>query len=533
MADELSMQTHSRKTFIQSLPSTCRALGSFAAVTAVVAMTFAASTSHADGVLSTDFVFQMNNQLLQTPDLDLSKLLNGSAVIPIDDVVVAGEAPINVSGISVTLNYKVATPYQYPKLGTEINLASTNISGTVNIAKLAVDAEGDRMQNGNLVHWKVNGLCTDIVVSLPSGNAKMTGALDLLVGADGLPTLTVPWFQMNWTDGAWVVQSMNCSGANNFFFRAKIGIEAYLKSSSDFAAQFKTAIDKKASDYQTTARTKLLAPISVNVGAAGLTAVLKPAKIISLAGEQFQVRGVMDLTFASGTYKKSVALTEASSLPTQTGFTLSLPKTFLASFNSMAYASGFYNIEKKGSEISSFQSLRTSNTALSIVWTEVTHVPMTRDFIFDFSPTDIPSLSSVAWDGNTSLYGSVDLPLSINTWVQNPTGSSYTRFNDLTTPISATYVLSFTQETAGPTLNIAFSKFDLKILAFWNQAYVTANPDYNSTFDAASIGTSLTSSMTTTPTQMLIGSFAVTSALSLKPSAFRKTGNWLLLDMTP
>jgi hypothetical protein len=483
----------------------------------------------ADATLSSDFVLQLNNSIFEAPQFALKNILVAEDLrVQLPDLVVQDLLPVSVSGIEFKLNYKFETAADYPLLGSEVAVASTEFGGMLNIAKLHVDGEVHQNHGGIEVIGHLNATCTDIQVELLPGKAKAVGSVLVQIDAAGKPTLTVPWFDVSWPEDAWVVRAVTCTGAEGFDYKLKEELIKYLKNSASFASQFKSFIDSTAADYQTLLRSTFAQPIEFSLGIPGVKSRLRADRIEALRGDRFQLRGVVDFAFESSTYNEDVKLTANSELKSQSGFTLALPNEFVGAFSDLSYRTGHQSMRRQGAEMTAFKSFREDSFAVSIAWPELGWYPKEMDFRFDFKTALKPKFGPLKSDGAGALIGGMTTNVKVDVWAQEFTSQMrYHKFGQFSSPVAAQYALSIGKDALGePTLELAFSDLALTLAYAWDPTFTPRNPSVG----VELIGDTLRKSLLATPTSFSIGHFNVHENLTLKPSAFRQTGPWLLLD---
>ena len=488
---------------------------------------FVATPARADGVVASDFVFQLDNSVFQSEQFNLASLLEGSPIVTFPDLVIQDRVPIEVSGIQAQLNYKFHAASTYPVLGAQVAIASQEISADLTIAKIHVDAVTEEIVNGITVIGRVKGTCSNVKVKLRAGVAKAYGAVAVLVDQQGLPKVSVPWFHVEWPANAWDVGTLNCTGARGFDKKVKPGLENYLKDSSTFLPQFKTYIDDQVAFIQAGIRDWFLAPIEVPLGIRGTKTLIYPKRIEALKGPKFQVRGTLEHAFENAIFNDRVELEESSGLPVQTGFSLALPNGFLKAMSDMAYRSGFYNLRKMGSEMQGFRDFRDSGVAVAVVWPELGWYPKEMDFAFDFLPAGQPVVGQVSADSSGGLVGPVQGDLKVNVWSQEfSTEVKYRKFGQFLSPIHSSVRFSVMDVGGTPKLHMGFPALGMDLSYAWDPTY----PVRNDSVDSVTIRDSVRDSFMKDGLSFDLGKLPLNEKLILAPSGFRQSGNWLLLD---
>lgn len=166
---------------------------------------------------------------------------------------------------------------------------------------------------------------------------------------------------------------------------------------------------------------------------------------------------------------------------------------------------------------------------MSVAWPELGWYPKEMDFNFDFLAATKPQVGAVSADGNKSLVGQIAGDLKVGVWAQEFTPEmNFHKFGQFQTPVAAMYSLSIGQDLNGaPALLLGFSSLNVQLSYVWDPAFTPKN----STVAVETIGNAIKDALIESPTSFPLGTFSVHDGLTLKPSGFRQTGKWLLLDM--
>lgn len=516
-----------RATIVQSLDkiSNICSIGSMLAVGIVLAIPMSV---RADGIVSTDFVLQLDNSVFQTPDYAFKKLLVAPPVINLPDQIIQDQAPVHVTGIQAELKYDFETATEYPVLGAETTIATKSITGRIKIAKIDVDANIVINDGGATAIGRLKATCTDVVVTLKPGKAQALGSIAILLDTEGQPLIKIPWFQVRWSEDAWQVGDVNCTGARNFGVRAKKSLMDYFKKSEAFAPQFKSFIEETAAKQQIKIREFLQTPVDLNLGLARTNVKAYPQRLEMVSGDRFQLRGRIDFAFESGILNETKALALSASVPTQKGFALMLPEGILKAVNEMAYRTGYYTTRRMGSAIAAFQKFRDSGLAVSFVWPELGKYPKEMDFIFDFHGDTQPQLLSFDSNAGGALIGRVLASLRVSVWAQKfSLPVEYSRMGVFETPVQADYQLSFQPHATGSKLQISFATLDANLSYVWDPTY---KPEADSV-DTETLASEIKNGFLKEPLSFEVDAFPLTPSLRLRASGLRRTNGSLILDL--
>ena len=485
------------------------------------------------GVVRSDFAFQLDNAVFDSPEFDFVPRLRGEDTVTLPDTVVQAEAPVLVKGITANVKYKLNAGSKKVFIGAEHMIASEELGARLNINSISVDAIVERIVDRVRVRSRVQGACSNIKIELNPGKARLIGIVKTSVDAQGLPEVSVPWFEITWAPDAWTVAPFSCSGTGGLEEAIRTGLTNYLKDARAFSNEFKKAVAAKMASVQSEVQGWFLKAKPVSIGIRDVSVVLYPKAIVKARGERFQVRGEIHFLFASKTLNETVDVRGAA--PSGAGFasesySLWVPEGLIGALNDFAYRSGLYNLRRMGNEIAAFKTLRESWFSRAFVWPELGNFPDNADFLFDFLAGSRPRISAITDAGDGSLKTNLSGDIRVQTWAPDDKAKSYEKFVQFATPVSGEARVGLSpRESGGADLSIVFATLGLELSYEWDATYAR-NRLMNSSIGASTIQGELTKSLTTDGFTFSMSPLSLTSAMALSPFALGKTQGWLRID---
>lgn len=481
--------------------------------------------SLADGEVTTDFVFQLDNSVFQ--EFDYLKRLQGHEVFAFPDTTVGGEVPASITGVSAEVAYKLKAASEQIVLGADQALVSESISLNARIGRIAVDAVVNRWVGDTLIQAHVRGSCENIPLVLQAGKAQLMGSIRTGIDASGLPTLSVPWLQTQVSPDGWIVGEFSCQGPEGFKALVQQGLMTYLSDVNGMTAALKSFVDGRVARYQAELRASFLAPRPYDVGIKNLKVTMTPMRIQNLSGDKFQLVGRLAFVFMNPALNETISLGSGGQVPkTLNLHSLLISGDFLNAMNNMAYKAGIYVYRKRGQEIAGFRNLLNSRFIQFFVWPELGYFAGNAEFLFDVIASERPRMSrpTDARDGSVLL--NVKGSVSVLTWAPFQTGfEPMVSFN---TPVSGTYRLWLEQAAEGAVLRATFTQLSLRVSAAWDGTY-SQNRLHNSYISASSIQGGVSDSLQSDGFSFPLGHLNL-GGLSLTPVSLGLEGGWLNID---
>lgn len=500
-----------------------------AITTAVVLTALSVQQANADGVVSSDFIFQMSNAFFQAPEYDFSQDLAQTETVSLPDTVVQDLLPVTVSGISATVSYALNSSASHFALGSNFTLTSNQVSVAINIHQISVNGWVVQNVGGITVRAYVQGSCSNIPVTLAPGQASVTGVVATGVDNTGLPLLTLSSLDAEWNQNSWSVGQFSCTSTAGLQDRVISGLKSYLANPAGFQAQLGAMVSQRLTQYQATLRTAFLQSKTIPINLKGIQLTLTPQAIINLQGDSFQVHGQLAFTFPSTTVNQQNSVVVASAAPaSMTGYSLMVPEGLVAALNKMAFLTGDETYRQPGQGIAAFKNFLQNGFAEFFVWPELLYYSSQTAFLFDFFTSKVPTLSALTDQKNGTLLGKIAGELDVTMWA--PIRKAYVKMVDFVAPMTGTYQLSFSDgaQSSEVNLNMTIKKMDMNLSANYDSAYqqYLRNPY----IDVGTLQSNVLASAVSENLQVPIQSLQMTSVLSLVPSGLSLQGSWIAIN---
>lgn len=482
---------------------------------------------YANGVVKSGFVFQVNQAVFDAPEFDLSSRLTGEEPISAPDTVFQDEAPVTVSGITGSVAYKLKTASTKLVLGGDTPLVSEDITAHLLIRQVSVDAVIERVVSGIVLRVHFQGMCENIPLVLPTGKGKVTATVRSGIGADGLPTVAVPGFQIDWAPDSWVIGDFNCTGFDGFKDKVQAGLRSTLRDSSKLGSGLQNAVQSKIVELQAQLQAWFLTPRPMDTGFAGIKFTLFPKSIANLTASGFQLQGDLAFEFPSAVVNESV---DAGPVGATSGvlsdYALVVPDALLTQLNLMSYKTGSYLLRKKGQDVAAFKSFQSNGLAQMFVWPEISRFSSTDPFYFDLSAQSLPKLSAIKDNGKGELNGSLSGDIAVMTWSPK-SKTEFEKMVNFTTPFSGAYRMWI--PAGGTELKVSFTNQATQLKAVWDPAYLKRN-NPNTYIAADTIESEIQTYLKDTGLSFSLGAISMSSKLSVRPTSLSKQPSGILIQ---
>jgi hypothetical protein len=497
-------------------------------ILSAVVTCFAGVESRADGVVRSDFVFQLNNSFFDSQAFSFSELLTGKEKIRIPDTEIFDQAPIRLQGIEVEFRYSMKGALEHVFLGAEQNLVSTEFSASVRIREVKVDSVIERKVGGAIVRARIRATCSNVVFDLPRGRAKILASLKASVGADGLPSLGIPWFRLDWNGGAWQPREVKCEGTKGFAERLSAGLANHLGDPARFVGHFKSAVDQRVTALQADVRSWFLTPKPFAIDVSGLKVTMYPRSIAQVHGNRFQIGGEIEFVFTNPRFNSVREVRGLGHAPTQSQFSLMVPEALVGTLNEMAQQSGFYQSRKSGREIEAFENLRSSSLSGWYVWPEIMNFNRQLDFLFDSWTTGTPRLSGLKARNDGVLAAQLALEMKTQNWAPLSQSFGHEKFSSFEVPMSGECLTYFATGPLGPELRVSFSSLNMDVRHEWDSVYVKKAK--NTSVDTRTLRNEIRKKLLSDGLKFGVDKVRLNEKLQLVPSSFRQVPGWLVVD---
>ncbi len=493
-------------------------------------LAISSEVARADGLVRSEFVFQIDNSVFNGKDYELAANLQGQDTAALADVVITDPAPVEIRGITAEYAYKLTSGTKTIFMGAEHLLTAEDLSAKLQIREASIDTIIERIEEGVKVRMRVQGRCNNLTLTLPKGKASLVATLRTSIDAQGLPEVKVPRFSVAWPADAWSIADFNCTGVDGFKEELQKGLQKYLGDSSNFQAELRRALDQRLAQIQADTRTKFLEAQALNISLPGVKATLRPRKIQNIRGDRFQIVGTVDFLFASASVNQIVDVVGGVVPATAPAFALLLPEKLLNALNDMSYKTGQLKLRQRGQEIPAFKDLLSGDVSKVIVWPELQYYPADADFLFDFAPQSKPVIGELKDLGDGTLSSSLNASLDALVWAPLETKNGHQRMITFQTPVQGPMRLYIDRTASGgPELKGVFSELTMNLTGFWDEVYARTRMR-SVDVSLATFQSEISDSLKTKGLGVTLGTFTVLARKNLTPVSLGKSGGWLILN---
>ena len=473
--------------------------------------------AYADGVVRSEFAFQLSQSIFDAPEFDISPYLEGQERFTLPESVFYDEAPVWVRGISGEVQYRLKMARPKIVLGAEQAVLSESLSANITIDNVFVDSIVERVVDGVLLRIRIQGSCSNIPVRLVPGKARLLATLKASVGSDGLPQVSIPWMDFQSEDDAWIIGEFSCTGFQGFKEKVQTGLKKHLSRGETVIPGVKAMIDQRLANLLAEFQAWFMAPRELSTGVDNMRVTLYPTSIGQISSTGFQLRGIIDFVFASQDVNEIYHLPPLRTVGTLPNYTAVMPEELIGALNGMAYKTGNLYMRLRGQEMAGFRSFMNNSFAKLFVWPQMNRYSASADFLFDALAEDLPRLTAIRDDGKGSLTGQISGQLSVLTWA--PKTGGHEKMITFRTPISGTYKLSISR--ANSELKFVFTSLGMNLTAKWDPDYVKLrSPDLS--LDTGTIASTIADQLRTEGFSIRLGELPLTSKLKLRPAALEK-----------
>lgn len=473
--------------------------------------------AYADGIVRSEFAFQVSQSIFDAPEFDISPYLSGQEQFTLPESVFHDEAPVWVKGISGEVQYRLKTARPKIVLGAEQSVMSESLSANITIDNVFVDSIVERVVDGVLLRIRIQGSCSNIPLRLAPGKARLLATLKTTVDSDGLPQVSIPWMDFQSEEDAWVIGDFSCTGFEGFKEKVQAGLKKHLSRGETVVPGVKAMIDQRLANLRSEFLAWFMAPRELNTGVNNMKVTLYPTALGQLSSTGFQLRGYIDFVFASQSVNEIYQLAPLKTVGTLPNHTAVMPEELIGALNGMAYKNGNLYMRFRGQEMEGFRSFMNNSFAQLFVWPQMSRYSANADFLFDAVAEDLPRLSAVKDDGKGNLTGQMTGNLSVLTWA--PKTGGHEKMITFRTPISGTYKLWVSRATS--ELKFVFTSLGMNLTAKWDPDYVKLrSPDLS--IDTDTIASTIADQLKTEGLSIPLGELPLTSRLKLRPAALGK-----------
>jgi hypothetical protein len=367
------------------------------------------------------------------------------------------------------------------------------------------------------------------VLRLPPGNSSVSARIRAEV-AQNQVRLTLPHYEAAWSQGAWQVEHMHCTGIEGFDQIVRTEALKALSNFQNFDPEVRAALTESFAEWSKDASRLLLSEQELPTTKDYLKIFYEPRLAeevgsgLLLSGEiRFEYPYVAPGQVIEQSFELKGHTTKSPNGTPQ----LILPFAAVRALIMGEYFAGKLEHSLRSFEIPAFQKFMQSRWQQFWAWPELMRYPTNTTFAFQFLPMGPPSFEGETAGPNGTITGYMNLPLSVRMFA--PIGQQYRP------------MVEFRTVAAGPTtlklLKNGKIEMQLRAQAYpvqygWAQSYVQ---NYNPTRRIAvdTIAGQVRSGLSTEGFTMEIPSFRVGKSLDLVPERWNLEGQNLRMDFSP
>jgi len=388
--------------------------------------------------LSSEFKLQLHIGLLDSLIKDFWSSLGRKQTIPLSNIQINDPIPISITGIRANIEYEFSEPQRIER-SREWELKSNAISAELHIDNINATQIIEKDIGGIIVRIRLEAECHNIRLSLPQGLSYINTHLRTDIN-NGQIKISMPFFDANWNEGAWQVQSMTCTGAEGF--DQVVANEALKKLSSlhNFNNEIETELSKQLALLSEKSSVLLLAKRELTTDQEYLKISFEPNEVIEGEEDSIEVDGILKFTYPNisknenishffSLTKNDLELIEKDPLKSSR---LLLPFHTIRGLIMGGYLSGKLNYSMRSYEIPAFQSLMQSRWKQFFAWPDLMRFRKNTTFLFQFLASGPPSFENPKTGGAGEITGLLTLPLSARMYApQNSTYVPYAEFQSM------------------------------------------------------------------------------------------------------
>lgn len=498
-------------------------------------------TAHARWEVKSEFQLQLTESLFDQVIGDFWQSLQGARNVTFPDFsITEAGIPIQFSGVNAELNYSLPVPTRPNPNVREWTLASNNIAARITVNNINASTIIDRIVDGVRFRVRVNAQCNNVSLRLNPGMSSIAATVRAEV-IDGQVKLTMPNFTGNWAQGAWVVESLNCTGTDNL--DAFVHDQALLALSSfqNFDAEVHQALTNQFVQWSKDASLLLLSERELPTGKDYLQLFYEPTYALENTGG-LMLQG--NLRFVYPYVSPNQDITQEFKLNTGVSSTKTKAKATLGALSDAAprlvmpfatiralmmgeYFAGKLEYSLHSYEIPAFQDFMQSRFKQFFAWPDLMRFPTNTTFQFQVTPSGPPAFDNAKAGGTDTITGDMTLPLFLNMYA--PVQGNYMPYVQFRTLLQGASSLTLVK---GGKVSLQVQATQLPVSYSWAKQYQQQyNP--NTHIAAETMAAAAKDSLSADGLTLAIPNFVVGKSLKLVPEHWQlQSGDNLGLQFT-
>jgi hypothetical protein len=381
---------------------------------------------------------------------------------PNQTLVAQGEIPVQINDIFLQIKTQLKKPAVVDSQ-TAIELSSQNLQALLTIGDVNVDHVIEREVGGIVGRFRLQASCKNVQLQMKAGEGDFAVILTPTVNSSTAGS-EIQSVRLGWKPDAWVVASMQCSGAEGFDTILRAEIQKMAQDSNAFVSPHLAFIKNSVQEE--------LNKITFDFSKEKKVIMSRPDLQVSMTVDQLQdlgsagakVRGhfLVDFLKAPDEELKELNL-EGEGVANGSLASLRLPKEFLKEAIKRAYAPNTWMYQITSDKISGFSSLMQSRFTQFFVWPELMSYPKNSIFRFDVYSNKALNISGQGMNYNVAgtIYTQMQSPQKIYNGKLAP-------FMDFTVPLQT----PITVDVSNSVLTAKLGGASMKLNAQWNKDYL-------------------------------------------------------------
>jgi hypothetical protein len=397
------------------------------------------------------------------------------------------------------------------------------LQALLTIGEVSVDHVIEREVSGIVGRFRLQASCKNVQLQMQAGKGDFAVILTPNINSATAGS-EIQSVRLGWSPDAWVVASMQCTGAQGFDAILKAEVQKMTQDSQAFVAPHleylkstvqaelnKIQIDFSGSKQLVTSRSDIKVSMTVD-----------QLKDLGTSGAKVTGHFLVDFAKAPDEELKVLSLTGDSEANSSLA-SLRLPKDFLKEVIRRAYAPNTWMHQFTSEKISGFNSLMQSRFMQFFVWPELMSYP--KNSIFRFDVYSNKALKIQGQGMNYQVRG------TIYTQMQSPQkiyNGRLAPFMDFTVPMATNLKL----QVSNGVLQTSLGSSTMNLNAQWNKDYLANTRGVAKSFSASIIKSRIIEGITGQTITTALPKIPVAEGLSLSVKKARVNGDQdLIIDL--
>lgn len=431
-------------------------------VTALSSLSSASSVVEAEYELKMPRVFQQ--RIIDKLWTSLQREVFSTAVPVPDQSIHAVDTEVLLSGIGLEFQTQLQKP-SVPSTGTSVTLESRNVTAHLRVQSVSVDQYILREIGGVVGRFHLQARCENLDLMLKPGQGQFRMNVSPVFSGARVSS-KLEDVQVTWSKEAWILNPMNCTGAQGF---EELIAEHVLNMTrdSDILTPYKPQLMEYVQKYLDQRSVDISKPRVLTSQRLDIQYSMRIDKLTN-NGQNLLASGVLAIQFKNAATAKKVYLPLAQSSWVQaksSALQLRVPEKILETVVEKAFLPTSWSTQLRSSQVPGFASVQNlSKLVLCFIWPELHDFGRDASFLFQLK-TEAP----ISLTGQQLRYH-IESALRVNMLapVNVDSQTKFVPFMDFRIPLRSDISLS----VAKGQLAAVFTNVDFGLEAHWNEDYV-------------------------------------------------------------